>query len=586
MPSTCWRRRERDARDRCARRRARRHGRRHGLWALHSGRRRRLPAGRGAPAPGPKGAPLQGAGDAARALRRPPRARPAARRTARGRPTRSGDRRRCELEPRQRGDGAEGRRDAAGGQRPRRQPARCAERLEQRRRKHSRDLVSLRRAEPDGLLGRDLRPRRDRARVAPPAGRTREPRRRRRRRAGRRGRAVAPGRRACRRGRARARARGASRLWRAPVRGACSTGAASDRPRRRLLRGARSPPDGHRRGPGLGRRAERHGRLRRPRRPLAGAWGEEGRRVTTTAQPTTTVVTGRPRYEGANIRTWIGFKHFVYLVEEAVLHWFRERDLGARRLYHDFGLGLELVDVSVQLPAYLEVDDEVTAAVSEERLGRLSVRLSVDRDGTAVPVLNGKVAVALVQEEALPGRVPDELAGLVVPGSAAAATAEPRDLEPAPGGVEATFARLDPQPFVWSWRARYFHCHFSDRVQHSAYVRALEEVVDRFLADRGLAIPRLLAERGWIPVVSRARVQVIADAHMDEVVHTTFVVEDVLRGLAYDARMDCYVERDGRLVHTATAKILHGYAGSAGEEAGRVVELDAETIAALTGAAQ
>src|ERR671922_138859 len=378
MPSTCWRRRERDARDRCARRRARRHGRRHGLWALHSGRRRRLPAGRGAPAPGPKGAPLQGAGDAARALRRPPRARPAARRTARGRPTRSGDRRRCELEPRQRGDGAEGRRDAAGGQRPRRQPARCAERLEQRRRKHSRDLVSLRRAEPDGLLGRDLRPRRDRARVAPPAGRTREPRRRRRRRAGRRGRAVAPGRRACRRGRARARARGASRLWRAPVRGACSTGAASDRPRRRLLRGARSPPDGHRRGPGLGRRAERHGRLRRPRRRLAGARGEEGRRVTTTAQPTTTVVTGRPRYEGANIRTWIGFKHFVYLVEEAVLHWFRERDLGARRLYHDFGLGLELVDVSVQLPAYLEVDDEVTAAVSEERLGRLSVRLSGD----------------------------------------------------------------------------------------------------------------------------------------------------------------------------------------------------------------
>src|ERR671923_295097 len=502
MPSTCWRRRERDARDRCARRRARRHGRRHGLWALHSGRRRRLPAGRGAPAPGPKGAPLQGAGDAARALRRPPRARPAARRTARGRPTRSGDRRRCELEPRQRGDGAEGRRDAAGGQRPRRQPARCAERLEQRRRKHSRDLVSLRRAEPDGLLGRDLRPRRDRARVAPPAGRTREPRR------------------------------------------------------------------------------------RRPRRRLAGARGEEGRRVTTTAQPTTTVVTGRPRYEGANIRTWIGFKHFVYLVEEAVLHWFRERDLGARRLYHDFGLGLELVDVSVQLPAYLEVDDEVTAAVSEERLGRLSVRLSVDRDGTAVPVLNGKVAVALVQEEAPSGPVPDELAGLVVPGSAAAATAEPRDLEPAPGGVEATFARLDPQPFVWSWRARYFHCHFSDRVQHSAYVRALEEVVDRFLADRGLAIPRLLAERGWIPVVSRARVQVIADAHMDEVVHTTFVVEDVLRGLAYDARMDCYVERDGRLVHTATAKILHGYAGSAGEEAGRVVELDAETIAALTGAAQ
>ena len=299
--------------------------------------------------------------------------------------------------------------------------------------------------------------------------------------------------------------------------------------------------------------------------------------MTTTAQNATTVVAGRPRYEGANIRTWIGFKHFVYLVEEAVLHWFRERGLGARRLYHDFGLGLELVDVSVQLPAYLEVDDEATAVVTEERPGRFSVRLSVDRDGTAVPVLTGKVAVALVQEEPPAEPAPDELAPLVVPGSAAARTAEPRDLELAPGGVEATL-----QPFLWSWRARYFHCHFSERVQHSAYVRALEEVVDRFLADCGLSIPRLLAERGWIPVVSRARVQILADAHMDEVVHTTFVVEDVLRGLAYDARMDCYVERDGRLVHTATARILHGYAGSAGEEAGRVVELDAETIAALT----
>ena len=292
---------------------------------------------------------------------------------------------------------------------------------------------------------------------------------------------------------------------------------------------------------------------------------------------TTIAVSGRPRYEGANIRTWIGFKHFVYLVEEAVLHWFRERGLGARRLYHDFGLGLELVDVSVQLPAYLEVDDEATAFVTEGRPGRFSVRLSVERDGTAVPVLSGKVTVALVQEETSAEPVPDELAQLVVPGSAAARTAEPRDLELAPGGVEATL-----QPFLWSWRARYFHCHFSDRVQHSAYVRALEEVVDRFLADRGLSIPRLLGERGWIPVVSRARVQILADAHMDEVVHTTFVVEDVLRGLAYDARMDCYVERDGRLVHTATAKILHGYAGSAGEEAGRVVELDDETVAALT----
>ena len=42
--------------------------------------------------------------------------------------------------------------------------------------------------------------------------------------------------------------------------------------------------------------------------------------------PTTTQL--RPRYEGSNICTWIGFKHVNYLVEEAVLEHFRQ--LGAR----------------------------------------------------------------------------------------------------------------------------------------------------------------------------------------------------------------------------------------------------------------
>jgi len=308
--------------------------------------------------------------------------------------------------------------------------------------------------------------------------------------------------------------------------------------------------------------------------------------MTTAAAASVTLIAGRPRYEGANIRTWIGFKHFMYLAEEAVLHWFREHGLGARQLYHEFGLGLEIVDSSVQLPAYLEVDDEAVATVCAERRGRFSVRLSVERDGVTVPVLTGRTVVALVADAPAPQPPPDELAPLVVVGAAEAATAERRDLEGVHDRVDEVLAAGPGAPFLWSWRARYFHCHFSDRVQHSAYVRALEEVVDRFLADRGISIPRMLSERGWIPVVSRARVQLVADAHMDEVVHTTFTVEDVLKRRAYDGRMDCYVLRDGRLVHTATARILHGYAGAGGDQAGRVVELDDATIAALTGAAR
>jgi acyl-CoA thioesterase FadM len=300
----------------------------------------------------------------------------------------------------------------------------------------------------------------------------------------------------------------------------------------------------------------------------------------------TIALIARPRYEGANIRTWIGFKQFMYLLEEAVLQWFREYGWGPQRLYHELGLGLEVVDASAVLPSLLEADDEVVAEVAQTRPGRFSVRLSVSR-GNAVTVLRGNAVVALVRETEARRAVPAELMPLVVPGVAAATTATRGDIELAVGqDVESALTARGSRPLIWSWPVRYFHCHFSDRVQHSAYVRALEEVVDRFLADRGLSIPRLLDERGWIPVVSRVRVQLVADAHMEEVIHTAFAVDEVLKRAAYDATMECWVERDGTLVHTATAKILHGYAYSRGEHAGRLVELDDATVAALTGQMQ
>jgi acyl-CoA thioesterase FadM len=116
-------------------------------------------------------------------------------------------------------------------------------------------------------------------------------------------------------------------------------------------------------------------------------------------------------------------------------------------------------------------------------------------------------------------------------------------------------------------------------MQHSAYVRVLEEVVDRFLAHRGLAVGRLLAERSWIPVVSRARVTQLAPVYMEDRLHTRFIVDEVLRDTMFAGRMDCHVERDGRLVHAATASILHGYAIGAGPTAGQLAPLgDVATI--------
>lgn len=302
-----------------------------------------------------------------------------------------------------------------------------------------------------------------------------------------------------------------------------------------------------------------------------------------------TVLIGRPRYEGANIRTWIGFKHFVYLVEEAVLQWLRDHGPGARDLFHEHGLGVEIVDCSAQLPAVLEVDDEVRVEVTGASGSRLAVRMTVARDGRDVVVLRGKVRIALVREPAAAASAPApyHLADLVVPALGEAGVVAQPDHR-AIGAGETVAAVLTPPgsgAFLWTWRAPYFYCHFSDRVQHSGYVRALEEAVDRFLADRGISVGRLVRERSWIPVVSRVRVQLAEPALMEEEVHTVLRIEDVMRGVMFDARMDCYVRRGDRLVHTATARILHGYAISAGPRAGELAEFDDEVRRALTGSA-
>lgn len=300
----------------------------------------------------------------------------------------------------------------------------------------------------------------------------------------------------------------------------------------------------------------------------------------------TTVYHGRPAFEGANIRTWIGFKHFIYLVEHAVLQWLKDQGTSARDLFLDHGLGLEIVDLSVQLPAVLELDNDVRADVVAGKGNLLNVTLTTQRDGVEVTVLRGKARVALVRETTAPQHkpVPPVLAEYEVDDVPQASTV--KDAEPitlAPGQTAESVLTANPAAFLWSWRAPYFYCHYSDRVQSSGFVRTLEEVVDRFLADRGISVGRLLNERHWIPVVSRARVRLIEAAHMEEVVHTVFTVNDILRGVMFDATMDCYVQRGDQLVPVATAQILHGYAIAAGEGAGGMADLDEETAAILLG---
>ncbi|MBV9449466.1 MAG: thioesterase family protein [Streptosporangiaceae bacterium] len=283
----------------------------------------------------------------------------------------------------------------------------------------------------------------------------------------------------------------------------------------------------------------------------------------------------RPLCEGANIRTWVGFKHFMYLGEQAVLDWFRDREAGPSALFHRYGLGLSVISSSAQLPAVLDLDDVTDAAVTGGP-ERFEVKLTAHRHGTPT-VLRARVGVALVKEADAPASAPPPwLAPLVIADVGdAGATARP-DREAPPGAGNGATG------YAWSWRVPYYFCQYSNRMQHSGYVRVLEEAVDRFLADKGLGIADVLRDRGWIPVVSRARVSLLADAVMGETMHTTMSVTDVLKRTCFAARMDCYVPRGRAMVHTASADILHAYAIARGESAGQTAELDDGFIAALT----
>jgi acyl-CoA thioesterase FadM len=272
----------------------------------------------------------------------------------------------------------------------------------------------------------------------------------------------------------------------------------------------------------------------------------------------------------------------MYLVEAAVLQWLRDQGTSARELYLRHGLGFEILDCSVQLPAVLELDDDVRAVVVAGTGNRLSVRLSVVRDGRDVTVLRGKVTVALVRERTAAVHRPAPTA-LARYETQALPAAEGR-LSLRPGQrVDEVLTAAQPDAVVWSWRAPYYYCHFSDRVQHSGFVRALEQAVDVFLADRGISVGRMLAERSWIPVVSRARVWLREAAHMEETVHTTFTVTAVLRRVMFDGRLECHVQRGDVLVPVASAQILHGYAIAAGPGAGGLAELDDELVRVLCG---
>lgn len=306
--------------------------------------------------------------------------------------------------------------------------------------------------------------------------------------------------------------------------------------------------------------------------------------TTTTTPPLDATVRGttesllRPRFEGTNICTWIGFKHVNYLVEEAVLDWFRQNEWPSRRLFEEAGVGIDLVGISTRILHALHVDDEARFAVSvEPGDGRLVAKVAgwVERDGQELKAVTSTVTVQLrVEDRHGPGarEVPELLRCAVVetltpavPVPATVPADALGDLRASGRGgvtteVDARLRSGERPAVLWSWRIPYFYCHHTVRMQMSGFLRQMEEVVDLFLAEREASIRTLLDEQDWIPVVPHSAVHLVGEALMEEQLVTVFEVVDDFKGLTYTATMTCYVHRGDQLVPVAVGEITHGYA--------------------------
>jgi acyl-CoA thioesterase FadM len=313
------------------------------------------------------------------------------------------------------------------------------------------------------------------------------------------------------------------------------------------------------------------------------------------------VVPLRPSFEGANISFAIGFKHINYLAESAVIERFRAAGLPVGGLYERYGLGFDVVDISSRLGMTVHGDDEVRCLVrpstrdGSDQLA-FEVTMSAERDGEERKLATSKVRVALRIDDHVKAvePIPAELNRFAVP-RLGTATPRPLSARPVPSTVHSRGrGTTGPDPvlaeltagrnaFGWKWRVPYFYCHFSERMQMSAFLRVLEEVVDLFLAERGLPIRPVLHGRGWIPVVTASRVQLLDEVLMEEDLYTVYTVQDIFKDLLYTSRMDCYVVRDDQLVPVATGTITHGYMVEGEHNQWSLVTFDEDTRSALRG---
>ena len=293
-------------------------------------------------------------------------------------------------------------------------------------------------------------------------------------------------------------------------------------------------------------------------------------------------ISTRPSSEGANIRSWIGFKHFEYIIGEAISMLLAERGFDERSLALS-GVRAHVVGARAALTHVIECGDDVGVVLRDAR------RIDTDLLAVDAEIFNNRAGqrslkgTYLVKVEDL---VEDGLEGDLT-ASTVLTSFEKGILKSSKAPRQGSFAtddgpRLFDEAFSTVWTVPYYYCESSRFLSYRGHIRSLEGVVDDYLASVGLFIPDLLAARAMIPVVSRYSVNVMGDVPMGAVATTYFHVDDILGNAVFDASFaTTFVDEAGKRVVAATGVIQHGYAVSRGDGAGTMATMDAEIMASL-----
>lgn len=291
-----------------------------------------------------------------------------------------------------------------------------------------------------------------------------------------------------------------------------------------------------------------------------------------------------PRAEGCNIGMWMGFKHLMYIGEEAVLKWFRAQGAGPRTLWEEHGVEIEIEASSIRILRALHVDDVARVDIRrspgsvDNGMNFELVAWSVCDGSESYKSFSARIRTRLRTQTDFQGRILGE---------------DPRRGERIADGLVPTIVLdQDESPlrvaslshdgaFTCGFRIPYHHCYYSNRLRMSGHQRLLEDIVDRFLDARGISIRTMLETRGWIPFVSTANIEILQDALMEEDLVLVYSVAGIFKNLTYDASYVAYATRRNVLVPVARGSITHGYAGISSRKDWGIVSFDENTVTAL-----